>query len=114
MRMIPGVTGWNLRSRQHNGGVAWHGGAASSCDGCHHELAQRARDLHFQFIRNYRPIDRKDISTLLYGLQLASTNLARTGGLANVALALSPSKPAVNANQSSLRRTSRGTKWRSA
>ena len=60
------------------------------------------------------PIDRKDISTLLYGLQLASTNLARTGGLANVALALSPSKPAVNANQSSLRRTSRGMKWQSA
>jgi hypothetical protein len=45
------------------------------------------------------PIDRKDISTLLYGLQLASTNLARARQLANVALALSPSKPAVNANR---------------
>jgi hypothetical protein len=45
------------------------------------------------------PVDRKDISTLLYGLQLASTNLARTRQLANVAIALSPSKPAVNANQ---------------
>jgi hypothetical protein len=45
------------------------------------------------------PVDRKDISTLLYGLQLASTNLARGRQLANVALALSPSKPAANANQ---------------
>jgi hypothetical protein len=45
------------------------------------------------------PIDRKDISTLLYGLQLASTNLARTGGLANVALAPPPSKPVANANR---------------
>ncbi len=33
--------------------VAWRSGAASShC--CHHELAKRARDLHFQFIRNYQ------------------------------------------------------------
>ena len=48
------------------------------------------------------PIDRKDISTLLYGLQLASTNLARTGQLANVALTPSPSKPAVSANQTFL------------
>jgi hypothetical protein len=45
------------------------------------------------------PIDRKDIGTLLYGLQLASTNLARTNRLAKTAIALLPSKSAANANQ---------------
>lgn len=45
------------------------------------------------------PIDRKDISTLLYGLQLASTNLARQHQLAKIATALSRSKPPANANQ---------------
>ena len=45
------------------------------------------------------PIDRKDIGTLLYGLQLASTNLARTRQQTKAATALSPSKPTVNANQ---------------
>ena len=49
MRMIPGVTDWNSRNRQHNGG-----GRATPRNCCHHELAQRARDLHFQFIRNYQ------------------------------------------------------------
>ena len=44
------------------------------------------------------PLGRKDISTLLYGLQLASTNLARQRQSAKAAIALSPSKPAANAN----------------
>ena len=45
------------------------------------------------------PVDRKDIGTLLYGLQLASTNLARQRQLAKAVNALSRSKPAVYTNQ---------------
>ena len=45
------------------------------------------------------PVDRKDIGTLLYGLQLASTNLVRRRQLAKAEIALSPSKPAASANQ---------------
>jgi hypothetical protein len=48
------------------------------------------------------PLDRKDISTLLYGLQLASTNLARQRQLAKAINALSRSKPAGNTNQTFL------------